>query len=142
MTNSNRLVTIFGGSGFLGRHVAHELARRGWRIRIATRRPDLAFSTLPSGQVGQIMAVQANLRFPESIAPAIQNADAVVNLVGILRPRGQQTFEAIHERGARALAESAKAAGIDNFVHMSALGADPIRPHFMRKPKPPAKPRF
>lgn len=135
MTNSNRLVTIFGGSGFLGRHVAHELARRGWRIRIATRRPDLAFSTQPSGQVGQIMPVQANLRFPESIAPAIQNADAVINLVGILRPRGPQTFEAIHELGARALAQSAKAAGIENFVHVSALGADPDSPSFYAQTK-------
>lgn len=124
MAESNRLVTIFGGSGFVGRHVAHELAQRGWRIRIAARRPDLAFYTQPSGRVGQITAVQANLRYPESIAPALQNADAVVNLVGLLRERGPQTFEAVNHQGARAVAEAAKAAGITNFVHMSALGAD------------------
>ncbi|HEY1735188.1 MAG TPA: complex I NDUFA9 subunit family protein [Methylovirgula sp.] len=135
MTNANRLVTIFGGSGFLGRHVAHELARRGWRIRIATRRPDLSFPTQPSGRVGQIMPVQANLRFPESIAPAIDRADAVINLVGILRPRGPQTFETIHERGARALAEAAKAAGIENFVHVSALGADLESPSLYARTK-------
>ncbi len=125
VTRSNRLVTIFGGSGFLGRHVAHELARQGWRIRIAARRPDLAFHTQPSGRVGQIQAVQANLRYPESLLPALQNADAIVNLVGILRERGAQSFEAVNHRGARAVAEAAKAAGIENFVHVSALGADP-----------------
>lgn len=125
MTRSNGLVTIFGGSGFLGRHVAHELARRGWRIRIAARRPDLAFHTQPSGRVGQIQAVQANLRYPESLLPALQNADAVVNLVGILRETGAQSFAAVNHRGARAVAEAAKAAGIENFVHISALGADP-----------------
>ena len=124
MARSNRLVTVFGGSGFLGRHVVHELARRGWRIRIATRRPDLAFHTQPSGRVGQINAVQANLRYPASILPALQHADAVVNLVGILRQRGAQSFEAVNHRGARALAEAAKAAGIESFVHVSALGAD------------------
>lgn len=135
MTESNRLVTIFGGSGFLGRHVAHELARRGWRIRIATRRPDLAYYTQPSGRVGQIMPVQANLRYPESIAPALEHADAIVNLVGILRQRGKQTFEAVHNRGARALAEAAKAAGIENFVHVSALGADPESPSLYARSK-------
>jgi uncharacterized protein YbjT (DUF2867 family) len=124
VTRSNRLVTIFGGSGFLGRHVTHELARRGWRIRIATRRPDLAFHTQPSGRVGQITAVQVNLRFPDSIARALQNADAVVNLVGILRPQGPQTFEALNHQGAHAVAEAVKNAGITNFVHVSAIGAN------------------
>lgn len=128
MTRTNRLVTIFGGSGFLGRHVARELARRGWRIRIATRRPDLAFHTQPSGRVGQINAVQANLRYPESILPALQNADAVVNLVAILREQGGQSFDAVNHLGARAVAEAVKAAGIENFVHVSALGADPASP--------------
>ncbi len=125
MTRSDRLVTIFGGSGFLGRHVAHALARHGWRIRIATRRPDLAFHVQPSGRVGQIHAVQANLRYPESILPALQNADAVVNLVGILRERGAQTFEAVNHHGVGTVAEAAKAAGITNFTHISALGAAP-----------------
>lgn len=123
MARSPRLVTVFGGSGFLGRHVVHALARRGWRIRIATRRPDLAFHTQVSGRVGQIMPVQANLRYPESIAPALQHADAVVNLVGVLRAQGPQTFDVINHQGARAVAEAAKTAGIANLVHVSALGA-------------------
>ena len=123
VARSTRLVTVFGGSGFLGRHVVHELARHGWRIQIATRRPDLAFHTQPSGRVGQINAVQANLRYPESILPTLQRADAVVNLVGVLRPRGPQTFDVINHQGARAVAEAAKAAGITNMVHISAIGA-------------------
>jgi uncharacterized protein YbjT (DUF2867 family) len=135
VTESNRLVVIFGGSGFLGRHVAHELARRGWRIRIATRRPDLAYYTQPSGRVGQIMPVQANLRYRDSIAPALAHADAVVNLVGILRQRGKQTFDAVQHLGARALAEAAKAAAITNFVHVSALGADPNSPSLYARSK-------
>ncbi len=135
MTPSDRLVTIFGGSGFLGRHVAHELARRGWRIRIATRRPDLAFHVQPSGRVGQIHAVQANLRYPDSILPALQHADAVVNLVGILRERGAQSFEAVNHRGARAVAEAVKAAGIETFIHMSALGADSTAPSLYARTK-------
>src|SRR5271163_1113877 len=98
----NRLVTVFGGSGFLGRHVVLALARAGWRVRVASRRPDLAIHLQPSGVVGQIHAVQANLRYPESVAAALRKADAVVNLVGILRPRGAQTFEAIHVAGASA----------------------------------------
>ncbi len=135
VTRSNRLVTIFGGSGFLGRHVVHELARRGWRIRIATRRPDLAFHTQPSGSVGQIQAVQANLRYPQSLLPALQNADAVVNLVGILREHGPQSFEAVNHRGARAVAEAAKGLGITNFVHISALGAEPVAPSLYARSK-------
>lgn len=135
VTRSNRLVTIFGGSGFLGRHVAHELARRGWRIRIASRRPDLAFHTQPSGRVGQIQAVQANLRYPESILPALQHADAVVNLVGILREHGAQSFEAVNYHGARAVSEAARTAGITNFVHVSALGADPDAPSLYARTK-------
>ncbi len=135
MTRSDRLVTIFGGSGFLGRHVAHALAQRGWRIRIAARRPDLAFYVQPSGRVGQIHAVQANLRYPDSLLPALQHADAVVNLVGILRQRGAQSFEAVNDRGARAVAAAAKAAGITNFVHVSALGADPDSPSLYARSK-------
>jgi len=125
---TNPLVTIFGGSGFLGRHVARELARRGWRIRIATRRPDLAFHTQTSGRVGQINAVQVNLRYPESILPALQHADAAINLVAILREHGAQSFDTVNHLGARAVAEAVKAAGIESFVHVSALGADAASP--------------
>ena len=85
LIRTGRLVTIFGGSGFVGRHVVRALARRGWRIRVAVRRPDLAFHLQPLGKVGQIHAVQANVRYPASVAEAVRGSDAVVNLVGILR---------------------------------------------------------
>ena len=121
----DRLVTVFGGSGFLGRHVVRALAQRGWRIRIASRRPDLAFHTQTTGRVGQIMAVQANLRYPASVAAALRDASAVVNLVGILAEQGRQNFEAVHTFGTRAVTRAAKEAGIANLVHVSAIGADP-----------------
>ena len=82
--------------GFVGRHLVRALADHGWRVRVASRRPDLAFALQPSGRVGQINAVQANLRYPESIARAVRDADAVVNLVGLLAQGGTQTFSAIH----------------------------------------------
>lgn len=118
------LVTVFGGSGFVGRHTVSALARRGYRIRSAERRPDLAGHLQPMGAVGQIQPVQSNLRFPESIAHAVEGADAVVNAVGILAPSGRQTFEAIHVDGARAIARAAREAGAKRFVHISAIGAD------------------
>ena len=88
------LVTVFGGSGFLGRHVVRALASRDYRIRVAVRRPELAFHLQPLGGVGQIEAVQANLRFPQSVDAAVRDADMVVNLVGILFERGRQRFDA------------------------------------------------
>jgi NADH dehydrogenase len=124
LIRSNRLVTVFGGSGFVGRHVVRALARDGWRVRVASRRPDLAFHLQPAGKVGQINAVQANLRYPASVAAAVRGADAVVNLVGILRPTGAQRFDAVHVFGARAVARAARDAGIVKFVQMSALGVD------------------
>lgn len=125
MKRSGRLVTVFGGSGFLGRHVVRALAKRGWRILVATRRPDLAFHLQPLGGVGQIHAVQANLRYPDSIAAVLRKADAAVNLVGILRPSGGQSFDAVHRLGAQNVAVAAREAGIDSLVHVSAIGADP-----------------
>lgn len=122
---ANRLVTVFGGSGFIGRHVVRALARRGWRVRVAVRRPDLAFHLQPLGKVGQIHAVQANLRYPDSITHALRDAAAAINLVGILEEQGAQSFEAVQHKGAEAVAKAVKAAGLDAFVHMSALGADP-----------------
>ena len=119
-----RIVTVFGGSGFIGRHVVRALARDGWRIRVATRRPDLAFHLQPLGKVGQIHAVQANVRFPASVAAAVKGADAVVNLVGIQLQSGAQTFDATHVEGARAVAKAAKDAGIAGFVMLSGLGVD------------------
>lgn len=121
---NDRLVTVFGGSGFLGRNVVRALARRGWRVRVACRRPDLAFHLQPIGRVGQIMPVQANLRYPASVAAALRGADAVVNLVGVLSEGGRQNFEAIHAFGAKAVASAAAEAGIANLVHVSAIGAD------------------
>jgi NADH dehydrogenase len=123
---NGKLVTVFGGSGFIGRQVVRSLARRGWRVRAAVRRPDLGIQLMPYGAVGQIQSVQANLR-PEyrwSVERAIQNADAVVNLVGILAPSGKQSFAAVHDEGAGIVAECAKAAGVSAFVQMSALGAN------------------
>ena len=95
------LVTVFGGSGFLGRHVVRALAREGYRIRPAVRRPDLAGHLQPLGRVGQIHAVQANLRYPASVEAAVRGADVVINLVGILFERGKQRFEAVQAEGAQ-----------------------------------------
>ncbi|MEJ0049840.1 MAG: complex I NDUFA9 subunit family protein [Methylovirgula sp.] len=125
LRRADRLVTVFGGAGFLGRHVVRALAKDGWLVRVAVRRPDLAFHLQPSGNVGQITAVQANLCYPDSIAAALRNADAAVNLVGILREQGRQTFDAIHREGAANIAAAVRDAGIEHFVHVSALGADP-----------------
>jgi len=117
------LVTVFGGSGFLGRHVVRALARRQYRIRVAVRRPELCGHLKPMGRVGQIHAVQANLRYPHSIAAAVRDADIVVNLVGILFERGRQRFDAVQTVGAEAVALAAKAAGA-RLVYISAIGAD------------------
>jgi uncharacterized protein YbjT (DUF2867 family) len=117
-----KLVTVFGGSGFLGRHVVRALARRGYLVRVACRRPDLAGFLQPLGNVGQIQAVQANLRVRWSVDRAVQDADHVVNLVGLLFESGRQKFEAVHDFGARAIAEAARAAGA-GLTHVSALGA-------------------
>jgi uncharacterized protein YbjT (DUF2867 family) len=117
------LVTVFGGSGFLGRHVVRALAQRQYRIRAAVRRPELCGYLRPMGRVGQINAVQANLRYPESIAAAVRDTDIVVNLVGILFERGAQRFDAVQVEGAEAVALAAKASGA-RLVHISAIGAD------------------
>ncbi len=121
---TDRIITVFGGSGFVGRHVVRALARDGWRVRVATRRPDLAFHLQPLGKVGQVHAVQANVRYPESLAAALRGAEAAVNLVGVLSPWGKNTFEAVQAEGAGAIARAAQAAGIANLVHFSAIGAD------------------
>lgn len=123
-TAHNQLVTVFGGSGFVGRHLVRALAKRGYRVRVAVRRPDLARFLQPIGNVGQIHAVQANLRYPQSVAQAVAGADAVVNLVGILSQTGQQTFDRVQAEGAAAVARATAAAGITRFVQMSAIGAD------------------
>ena len=132
---NGKLVTVFGGSGFVGRHAVRALARAGWRVRVAVRRPDVAGFLQPLGSVGQIQAVQANLRYRWSIERALDEADAVVNLVGILAPSGRQSFEAVQAFGARAVAEAAKAAGITNLTHLSAIGADPGSPALYARSK-------
>ena len=124
MADNAKLVTVFGGSGFVGRHTVQALAKRGWRVRAAVRRPDLAGYLQPMGIVGQISAVQANLRFPQSVQRAADGAAVVVNTVGILAPQGQQTFDSIHVDGARAIAKAAREAGVSRFVHISAIGAN------------------
>lgn len=99
MAGNGKLVTVFGGSGFVGRHIVAALAKRGYRVRAAVRRPDLAGHLQPMGAVGQIHAVQANLRFPDSVARALEDTHAVINAVGILAPGGAQSFEAVHVQG-------------------------------------------
>jgi uncharacterized protein YbjT (DUF2867 family) len=129
-----KLVTVFGGSGFVGRHVVRALAKRGYRIRVACRRPDLAGHLQPLGNVGQIQAVQANVRVRWSVDRAVEGADHVINLVGILYESGRQTFAAVQDFGARAIAEAARAQGA-GLTHSSALGADPASPSVYARTK-------
>ena len=121
---SETLITLIGGSGFLGRHIVRSLAKKGYRIRVACRRPDLAGHVQPLGVPGQIMPVQANVRYPDSLDAMTDGAHAVVNLTGVLTSTGAQSFDAIHVFGAEAAAKAAKAARAKLFIQMSALGAD------------------
>src|SRR5579863_1961746 len=120
---TDRLITVFGGSGFIGRHVVRALVKRGWRVRVAVRRPDLANFLQPIGTVGQIHAVQTNLRYPESIETALIGAQAAINVAGVKKQRGPQTFDAVHVAGASAIARAAAARGL-SLLHMSGIGAD------------------
>jgi NADH dehydrogenase len=122
-SNTDTLVTVFGGSGFLGRHVVRALAKRDYRIRVAVRRPELAGHLQPLGKVGQIHAVQANLRYPASVRTAMRDSHVAINLVGILSKSGAQTFNAVMAEGAATVAKGAAAAGA-RMVHVSAIGAD------------------
>jgi len=126
-SNTETLVTVFGGSGFLGRNVVRALAKRDFRIRVAVRRPELAGHLQPLGRVGQIHAVQANLRYPVSVAAAMRGAQVAINLVGILAEGGAQSFDAVQAKGAEAVAQAAAAAGAQ-LVHVSAIGADENAP--------------
>ena len=117
------LVTVIGGSGFLGRHVVRALARREYRLRVGVRRPELAGHLQPLGRVGQISLVQANIRHPASIEAAMRDASVVVNLVGILAEGGAQTFDAVQAKGPQAVAEAASRIGA-RLIHVSAIGAD------------------
>ncbi|QWG13284.1 complex I NDUFA9 subunit family protein [Bradyrhizobium sediminis] len=126
-SNLDTLVTVFGGSGFLGRSVVRALAKRDYRIRVAVRRPELAGHLQPLGRVGQIHAVQANLRYPASVEAAMRDSHVAINLVGILTEGGAQTFDAVQGSGASAVARAAGAAGA-RMVHVSAIGADENSP--------------
>jgi NADH dehydrogenase len=122
------LVTIIGGSGFVGTQIVQELARAGYRVRVAVRRPDLAGHLRPLGGVGQVVPMQANVRYPESIAAAVRGASVVINLAAVGVEKGRQRFRAVNVTGARRVAEAAKAAGVKTFIHMSVNGADENSP--------------
>ncbi len=117
------LIVVFGGSGFVGKHVVRALAKRGKRVRVAMRRPHLGHELRVLGDVGQIQLVQANVRFSESVDRALEGADGVVNLVGVLAERGKQNFTALHAEAAGTIAVAAAKYGVKRFVHMSAIGA-------------------
>lgn len=119
------VVTVFGASGFIGRYVVGEIAKTGARVRAAVRRPDSASFLKPMGDVGQVTPIAANIRDDASVAAAVDGADTVINLVGILFPGGKQSFTALQADGAERVARAAKAAGAKRLVHMSAIGADP-----------------
>ncbi len=122
------LVTVFGGSGFLGRYAVRALAKDGWRIRVALRRPHLAPELRVMGDVGQIELHQANVRYKESVVDALDGADAVVNMVGALYESGKQSFQALQVDAARDIAQAAAAAGVTRMVQVSAIGADANSP--------------
>jgi uncharacterized protein YbjT (DUF2867 family) len=122
------LVTIFGGSGFVGTQLVQALARAGYRVRVAVRRPDLAGHLRPLGGVGQVVPMQANLRNADSVMAAVRGASVVINLVAVGVEKGKQRFRAINVMGARRVAEAAKAAGAQRLIHMSVIGADPKSP--------------
>lgn len=119
-----KLVTVIGGSGFLGRQIVRRLAQEGYRLRVTTRKPSHAGAVLPSGTVGQIALVKADIRNETEVARAVEGAHAVVNLVGILKPSGGRTFDAIHAEGAATVARLAAKAGVARLIHISAIGAD------------------
>ena len=121
----SKLVTIFGGSGFVGRHVARRMAQAGWRVRVAVRRPNEAIQVRPFGTPGQVEPIACNIRDDASVAAALRGADAVVNCVGILNAVGKQSFDAVQAEGAGRIARLATLAGVAHLVQVSAIGADP-----------------
>ncbi|MGR3502168.1 complex I NDUFA9 subunit family protein [Pseudaestuariivita sp.] len=120
----SKLVTIYGGSGFVGRYIARRMAKAGWRVRVAVRRPNEAMFVKPYGAVGQVEPVFCNIRDDASVARVLQGADAVVNCVGTFDARGKNSFDNIHVEGAGRIARLAKAEGIGTMVHISAIGAE------------------
>lgn len=121
---ANRLVTVFGGSGFIGRYIVKNLVAAGDRVRVAVRNPNQAMFLRPMGDVGQVVPMQANIRDDASVAAAIAGADAVVNAVGTYRQSGKQTYDNVHVAGAQRIAEAATANGVARLVHISGIGTD------------------
>jgi len=121
---STSLVTVFGGSGFVGRHTVRALAKAGKRIRVAVRHPNKGFFLPPNGTVGQIAVVKCNALEGDQVESAVRGADAVINLAGVLHSSGENTFDAVHVEAAESIARAAKAAGARTLVHVSAIGAD------------------
>ncbi len=121
----NNLVTVFGASGFVGRHAVRAMAKQGLRIRAVSRRPNLANFLLPAGQVGQIQLMKGNVNNDEDVARAVDGAGAVVNLTGVLFGHGEQGFDAIHAEAARRIGKASREAGVGALIHLSAIGADP-----------------
>jgi len=120
----SKLVTIYGGSGFVGRYIARRLAKEGWRVRVAVRNPNEAMFVKPYGAVGQVEPVFCNIRDDASVASVMQGADAVVNCVGVLDEIGKNTFAAVQSDGAERIARVAAASGVSKMVHISAIGAN------------------
>ena len=123
VSSASPVVTVFGGSGFLGRHIVRALVKRGWRVRVAVRRPNEALFLKTAGAVGQVAIMQANIRDEASVRKAVKGVDAVVNLVGILYETGKQKFSAVQAEGARTVAQSTADEGVQRFVQLSAIGA-------------------
>lgn len=122
--SSPGLITVFGGAGFVGTQVVRALAQRGWRVRVACRKPARAWKLQTAGRVGQIQAVRCDIADPAMVTAALEGADAAVNLVGLLYESGAQSFDRIQVEGARTIAEQARKAGATQLVHVSAIGAD------------------
>lgn len=120
----SKLVTIYGGSGFVGRYIAQRMAKEGWRVRVAVRRPNEALHVKPYGAVGQVEPVLCNVRDDASVRAAAEGADAVVNCVGILLEQGKNKFDAVQHEGAERIARIATEEGVSQLVHISAIGAD------------------
>jgi uncharacterized protein YbjT (DUF2867 family) len=129
------LVAVFGGSGFLGRYTVRALAKAGYRVRVGVRRPNLGNYLVPMGQVGQIQVVKANIANADHVASVVSGADAVINLVGIMRQSGRQRFQRIHRDAPEALAKAAMNAGAQTFVHVSSLGVSQNSPSLYARTK-------
>ncbi|MGC6471352.1 MAG: complex I NDUFA9 subunit family protein [Parvibaculales bacterium] len=122
---TQKVATVFGGSGFIGRHLVRALARDGWRVRVAVRRPNSALFLKTAGDPGQVTIVAANITKAEQVEKAVKGADAVINLVGILHESGKQKFDTVQAGGSAALAQAAAKAKATHFIQLSAIGADP-----------------